>query len=221
MITEKSLGITNCRDGWVLELKRCCLDEFCLHSLTVHLSVLTILPGGLSLHSGPQKIQAAFFPGDVLGRREWLSLWPIPICLLQFNLIGFLANCYQFIVAREIRFFGWFRTGFSLNLVVQLLSYVRIFVTQWTEAHQPSLSFTISQSLLKLMSIKLVMPSNHLILCHPLLLLPSIFPIIRVFSNELALCIWWSKYWNFSFSNGPSNEYSWCIWWREKELQFQ
>ena len=76
----------------------------------------------------------------------------------------------------------------------------------WTAAHQGSLSFTIFQSLLKLMSIELVMPSNHLILCHSLLLLPSIFPRIRVFSNELALPIWWPKYWSFSIS--PSNEYS-------------
>ena len=78
-------------------------------------------------------------------------------------------------------------------------------------ALQASLSFTISQSLLKLMSIELVMPSNHLILCHPLLLLPSIFPSIRVFSNELTFCIRWLKYWSFSFSISPSNEYSGLI----------
>ena len=76
---------------------------------------------------------------------------------------------------------------------------------------QVSLSLTISQSLLKLMSIELVMPSNHLIFCHPLLLLPSIFPSIRVFSNELALPIRWPKYWSFSFSISPSNEYSGLI----------
>ena len=80
-------------------------------------------------------------------------------------------------------------------------------MTQWTVAGQVSLSFSISQSLLKLMSIELVMPSNHLILCHPLLL-SSIFPSIRVFSNELVLCIKWPKYWSFSFSISPSNEYS-------------
>ena len=78
----------------------------------------------------------------------------------------------------------------------------------WTAALQASLSFTISPSLLKLMSIELVMPSNHLILCRPLLLLPSIFPSMRVFSNELALCIRWPKYWSFIFSISPSNEYS-------------
>ena len=80
--------------------------------------------------------------------------------------------------------------------------------TPWTAAHQASLFFTISQSWIKLMSIELVMPSNHLILCHPLLLLPSIFPSIWVFSNELALRIRWPKYWSFSISISPSNEYS-------------
>ena len=87
---------------------------------------------------------------------------------------------------------------------VQLLSHVHLFATPWTAAHQASLSFTIFRSLLKLMSIKPVMPSNHLI--HPLLLLPSIFPSIRVFSNDSILHIRWSKYWSFSIS--PSNEYS-------------
>ena len=77
--------------------------------------------------------------------------------------------------------------------------------------HQASLSFTISWSLLKLISIELVMPSNHLILCHPILFPPSIFPSIRVFSNESVLCIRWPKYWSFSFSISPSNEYSGLI----------
>ena len=95
--------------------------------------------------------------------------------------------------------------------LVQLLSYVRLFATPWTAAHQASLSITNSQSLLKLMSIKLVMPSNHLTLCRPLLLPPSIFPSIRVFSNESVLCIRWPKYWSFSFSISPSNEYSGLI----------
>ena len=94
----------------------------------------------------------------------------------------------------------------SRSSVVQLLSRVRLFSTPWTAAHQASLSFTISWSLLKVMSIESVMPSNHLILYHPLLLLPSIFPSIRVFSNESALCIRWPKFWSFSIS--PSNEYS-------------
>ena len=84
-------------------------------------------------------------------------------------------------------------------------------MTPWTAARQASLSITNSQSLLKLMSIELVMPSNHLILCHSLLLLPSIFSSIRVFSNESALCIKWPKYWSFSFSISPSNDYSGLI----------
>ena len=91
---------------------------------------------------------------------------------------------------------------------VQSLSRVRVFVTPGTATHQASLSITNSQSLLKLMSIELVIPSNHLILCHPLLLSPSIFPNIREFSNESTLCIRWPKYWSFSFIISPSNEYS-------------
>ena len=90
---------------------------------------------------------------------------------------------------------------------VQSLSRVRLFVTPWTAAHQASLSITNSQSPPKPMSIESVIPSNHLILCHPLLLLPSIFPSIRVFSNELALCIRWPKHWSFSFNISPSNEH--------------
>ena len=85
------------------------------------------------------------------------------------------------------------------------------FATLWTVAHQASLSFTISQSLLKLMSIQSVMPSNHFFFCHPLLLLPSIFPTVRVFSSESALCTRWPKNWSFSFSISPSNEYSGLI----------
>ena len=81
----------------------------------------------------------------------------------------------------------------------------------WTAAHHASRSITNSQSLLEIMSIESVMPSNHLILCHPLLLLPSVFPSIRVFSSELVLCIRWLKYWSFSFSISPSSEYSGLI----------
>ena len=94
------------------------------------------------------------------------------------------------------------------NLSVQFSrSVVSDSVTPWTTARQASLSITNSRSLPKLMSIELVMPSNHLILCHPLLLLPSIFPSIRVFSNESVLCIMWPKYWSFSFNISPSNEH--------------
>ena len=89
---------------------------------------------------------------------------------------------------------------------VQLLSRTLLSATPWTAAHQASLSVTNSQSLFKCMSIKLVMPFNHLIFCSPLLLLPSIFPSIRVFSNESVLHIRWPKYWSFSFSISPSNE---------------
>jgi len=100
------------------------------------------------------------------------------------------------------------KTQFS---TVQSLSGVRVFTTPWTTAHQASLSITNSWSLLKLVSMELVMPSKHLILCHPLLLLPSIFVSIRVFSNELALHIRWPKYWSFSFNISPSNEHSGLI----------
>ena len=94
---------------------------------------------------------------------------------------------------------------------VQLLNYVWLFAIPWTARCQASLSITSSQSFLKLMSIEPVMPSNCLILSHPLLFLPSIFPIIRVFSSESVLHIRWPKYWSFSFSIGPSNEYSGVI----------
>ena len=94
---------------------------------------------------------------------------------------------------------------------VQPLSHVQLFVTPRTAARQASLSITNSQSLFKSVSIESVMPSNHLIFCRSLLLPPSIFSSIRVFSNESVLCIWWPKYWNFSFSISPSNEYSGLI----------
>ena len=94
---------------------------------------------------------------------------------------------------------------------VQSLSRVQLFVTPWTAARQASLSITNSQSLLKLMFIELVVPSNHLILCCPLFLLPSIFPSIRVFSNKWVLPITWPKYWSFSFNISPSSEYSGLI----------
>ena len=98
-----------------------------------------------------------------------------------------------------------------LCLLLFTCSFVCNFVTPWTAACQDSPSFTISQNLLKLLSIESVTPFNHLILCHPLLLLPSIFPSIRIFSNESAVCIRWLKYWNFTFSISPFNEYSGLI----------
>ena len=101
---------------------------------------------------------------------------------------------------------------------VQSLSHVLLFVSPWTTTCQVSMSIINVQSLLKLMSIKSVMSSNHLILCRPLLLLPSILPSNRVFSDELVLCIWWPKYWSFSFSISPSNEYSGLISFRKDWL---
>ena len=104
---------------------------------------------------------------------------------------------------------GWSEMKKTAKYLIQFsLSVMSDFATQWTAACQASLSITNARSLFKLMSIELVMPSNHLILCHPLLLLPSIFASIRVFSNESVLCITWPKYWSFSFSISPSNEYS-------------
>ena len=102
----------------------------------------------------------------------------------------------------------------ALPLVVQSLSRVQLLTTPWTAGHQASLSFPISQSLLKLMSTESVISSNHLILCHPLLLLPSIFPQIRVFSSESVLCTRWQKYQSFSFSINPFNEDSDLIFFR-------
>ena len=101
-----------------------------------------------------------------------------------------------------------------------MLSCVRLFVTLWTAARQASLSITNSRTLLKLMSIESVMPSNHLILCHPLFLPPSIFPSIRVFSNESVLRIRWPKYWSFSLSISPSNDCSGLISFRIDWLDF-
>ena len=118
-------------------------------------------------------------------------------------------------VCTEAAWSAWGDGGSSVSSLIQL-SY--LVVTPQTAAHQASLS-TNSWSLLKLMSIESVMPSNHLILCHPLLL-PSIFPSIRVFSDESVLCIRWPKYWSFSFSISPSNEYSGLISFRMDWLDF-
>ena len=117
----------------------------------------------------------------------------------------FINVCFCFIINILLGTFIW------LIVVVQLLSCVWLFATPWPAACQASLSFTVSLSLLKLMSIESVMASNHLSLCRPLLLLLSIFPSIRVFSNESVLRIKWSKYWSFNFNISPSNEYSGLI----------
>ena len=115
----------------------------------------------------------------------------------------------KYVVAEDSwEYLGKYITRLHISLV-QSLSRVQLFATPWIAAHQDSLSITNSQSLLKLMPIESVMPSNHLIFCRPLLLLPSIFPSIGVFSNESVLCIRWPKYWSFSIS--PSSEYSGLI----------
>ena len=131
----------------------------------------------------------------ILGRKI-LSWWPcMKVCVLgSFDKALFYVfkyNCYSY----------------SFIVVVQSLSHVWLFAILWTVACQPSLSFTISQSLLKLKSIESVMLSNHFILCWHLFLLPSVFPSIRIFSNKSALHIRWAKYWSFSFSISPLKEY--------------
>ena len=125
-------------------------------------------------------------------------LWESPLLASFMHLDAFVALICLLLISEQ-----W--------VVVQLLSHVWIFATPWTAACQASLSFTVSWSLHRLMSIELIMTSSHLILSRPLLLLPSIFPSIGVFSNVSALCIRWPKYWSFSFSISPSNEYSGLI----------
>ena len=132
---------------------------------------------------------------------------------------GSLARVWKKRINSKCRRSSSWRESFQISWEfdfssVQSLSHVRLFATPWTEAHQASLSITNSWSLPKLISIELVMPSNHLILCRPLLLLPSIFPSIRGFSNESALLIRGSKYWSFSFSISASNEHPGLICFR-------
>ena len=112
-------------------------------------------------------------------------------------------------LSRSLRHFV--TAALANKCVVQSLSRVQLFATPWAAAHQTSLSFTVSQSLFKLMSIESVVPSNHPILCLPLLLLPSVFPSIRVFSDESVFPIRWPKYWSFNFTISPSSEYSGLI----------
>ena len=124
----------------------------------------------------------------------------VVLSLSLFSTLSFILLCFPLLLSSPIPY-----TFILPNISVQSLSRVRLFATPWIAAHQASLSITSSQSLPKLRSIESVMPSNHLILCHPLLLLLSIFPNIRVFSNESALRIRWPKYWSFNIS--PSNEH--------------
>ena len=139
---------------------------------------------------------------------------PITVFLIVLGLFSvdlFLLLCFlpgEVPLAFGVKLVRWCWILFSS---VQSLSHVQLFATPWAAAHQASLNITNYWSLLKLISIESEMPSNHLILCHPLLLLPSIFPSIRIFSNESALCIRRPKYWRFSFSISPFNEYSGLI----------
>ena len=147
----------------------------------------------------------------------WASIYRVSQSLTQLKWLSTHAspnilNNNQIFSFNKLMAFGASRVG--KIFVFQSLSHVWLFATPWTAVHQAFLSFTIFQSLLKLMSFELVMTYNHLILCHPLLLLPSIFPRIRVLSNESALSIRWPKYWGFSFSISPSNEYSGLVFFK-------
>ena len=147
-------------------------------------------------------------PGEGMATHSSMVAWRIP----WTEELGRLQSRVALRVRHE-----WVTNTFTfLNLIQNIvnnnqnsvqLSHIQLFVIPWTAARQASLSIINSQSPPKPMSIESVMPSNHLILCHPLLLLPSIFPSIRVFSNESALCIKWPKYWSFSFNISPSNEH--------------
>ena len=141
-----------------------------------------------------------------MGQRVDSTLWALQSFLYHTQPIFFADTSYETFILGTVSLYKFSR---QLSSVQLSLSCVRLFVTPQTAAHQASLSITNSQSLLKLMSIGSVMPSNHIILCCPLLLLPSIFPSIRVFSNESVLHIRWPNYWSFSIS--PSNEYSGLI----------
>ena len=153
----------------------------------------------------PASVLALHFLKEVFHRVEIFSCLKSMILLAPFLWISFLCCMLKFkahdLWNKTQGYVDWFSS-------VQSVSHVWLFVTPWTAACQASLFIINSRSLLKLMFTESVMPSNHLILCHPLLLPPSIFPGIRVFSNELVLRIRWPKYWSFSFSISPSNEYS-------------
>ena len=155
-------------------------------------------PTKQNLTSNPNHVKVK----GILGHISWENSW----CLVAFKrlLALILSHHFRHTHTEVPQMQG-------PRVVVQLPSLIQLIATPWTAAHQASLSITSSRSLPKFMSIESVMPSNYLILCCPLFLLPSIFPSIRVFSNESALRIRWPKYWSFSFSISPSNEYSWLV----------
>jgi len=143
------------------------------------------------------------------GGGRWMSVWGVSFCKNE-DREGVSMKKYKHNSGMlEFGVCSWNLKVVLSFVVVQSLSGVWLFATWWTAACQASLSFTISWSLLRLMFIELILPSNHLILCHPLLLTPSVFPSIRVFSSDSALRIRWPKYWSFSIH--PSNEYSGLI----------
>ena len=143
------------------------------------------------------------------------ALWPSTLSFFMGRLHDPLWKSLSWVLNRYWNMSSWLKYIWiirgTLSSVQLSLSHVWLFANLWTAAHQVSLSVSNSQSLLKLVSMESVMPSNHLILCRPLLLLPSIFPSIRVFSNESVLHIRWLKYWSFSFSISPYNEHSGLI----------
>jgi len=208
-----------CQTGWVTSWNQDCRKKYQQPQI------------GRWYHSNDRKLRGTKEPLEEGKRGEWKNwlkiqhskLWDHGIQSHHFiairwgengNSARFYFLCLKITVdsecSHEIKICLLLGRNAMTNLVVivvQSLSHLQLFVTPWTAACQASLSFIISWSLLKLMSIESVMPSNHLILCHPLILLPSIFPKIRIFFSELAFCIRWPKYWSFSFSISPSNEY--------------
>ena len=149
------------------------------------------------------------------GGTWWATIHGVAKSQARLSDFTFTLTCIQITDAKEIGQHSFQFSSLKFTSVqfrsVQLLSHVWLFATPWTAAHQASLSITNPQSLLKLVSNESVMPSNHLILCRPLFLPPSIFPSIRVFSNESVLCIRWPKYWSLSISISPSSEFSGLI----------
>ena len=154
-----------------------------------------------------------FFTAVLFTEENWLHVQWLMVKLWYLQPVGIMlrwTDCHSGGLLSSGMVCSGFRQ-YSKRTILQSLSCIQLFMTPWTATCQSSLSFTTSQSLLKLLSIESVMPSNHLIFCHPILLLPSFLPSIRVFSSELVLHIRWPKYWSFIFSISPSNEYSGLI----------